>query len=1247
MRICILVFILCFLTGCSNVKQVPKAENGVLDLTDWDLEMDGAVKLDGEWEFYWRHLLTPEDFAEKQSSEKLNTEKILVKIPKNWNKYKIDNVNLESDGYATFRLEVELKNSENTIGIKLPIIGTSYKLWINGKIYNSTGKVAKSRKEFSPGYFPDTIYFSLQNYENDRNSGINKIEIIIQAANFLHRRGGIWQPLIFGTAKQIKNIREKSLFSDIFLFTSLIIIGLYLVSIHFINRKDLFILYLGVFSFILSIRTLLLGEMYLVSLLSAVPQELFLKVEYLTLCIGLVFCILYLESLFPDGTNERICLLFKLSGLLYAFFVIFSPAMIYNRLLIVIQSIVVAAGLYSISVLISAVLKGKKEVILILIGTLFLYLTVVNDILFFNEIVSTGSYSSLGVFVFIITHSYMISIQHSIAFSRAKRVSEYLVAIDKLKDDFLIYISNELYNPLKGIIGISESMIEGAAGKLNSIQLSNLSKIVLSAGRLFNIVNDIEDFSKIKNNDIILDKKPVDLKQVTKLVFELCKPMALEKKLELINNINTGIPLVYGDESRIQQIIYNIVSNAIKNTSCGIIIVTAETVGEMLQVTIRDTGDGMTSNELDSIFESFENEKLYISNKYGTGCVSFSIAKYLVELHGGKISVRKVQNKGTSFIFTLPKYSEKAAEQYDRESTIGSNEQRKNQKCQHTKSVKKCSHRYGNRRYENTLECESITDDEDILEDKSKLKESSIFTEREIDILEGNIYQKNSEEYVRSDDFASVKPDGKFNILVADDDPVDLQVMVNYLSLEGYNVTEIINGEEVISEIRENKADNKADFNKKYDLLVIDIMMPRISGYEICKTLRKEFSIFELPILMLTRKGQYDDVTTGFKAGANDYISKPFDRGELLTRVGTLLAFKHSVETAIVNARNLEAEINRRTFAETLGEFSKTLTSTLELNEVLERLLEKLDNFILFDAGIVMLKEGNNCRVVSNIGCFSDNCNYNKDFGNTLIESENSPLIQTVLINQIPIIIGDAKQDNKYCVCKNDICDKKSFLAVPIVYDNEVLGIVLLQDKKKNAFSEYDAEIIYNLAAQSGIAIKNAKLFAEIKKLATIDDLTRLNNRRHFFELAEREFKLFKRYNNLESLSMIMLDVDDFKKVNDTYGHYMGDDVLRTVAEKCTETLRETDIIGRYGGEEYVVLLPYAGKQESQKVAERLKKNISEQPIIFNGISIYVTVSIGIAVLEDSINTLEELLKKADIALYEAKKKGKNRIVVI
>ncbi len=1194
MFICMLVLIFYFLTGCSNAEQVPKAKNGVLDLTDWDLEMDGAVKLDGEWEFYWGQLLTPEDFAEKQGSEKFEAEKLLGEIPKNWNKYRYNDKKLESDGYATFRLEVGLKNSENIAGIKLPAISTSYKLWINGDIYNSIGKVGKTGKEFSPRYFPDTVYFSLQNREHNRNSGINEIEIIIQVANFMHRRGGIWQPLIFGTAKQIKNIREKRLFLDVFLFSSLLIIGLYLIFMYFTHRKNLYVVYLGIFSLIMSIRTLLLGEMYLSSILSTVPQELLLKVEYLTLCMGLVLCVLYLESLIPDKLNKKISLSFKLSGLLFAIFVIVSPARIYNRLLIVIQFVIIIMGLYFVNIFKSMVLNGKKEALFILIGTLFLYGTVINDILFFNEIIFTESYSSLGLFFFIISHAIMISIHHSKAFSRAERVSEHLVAIDKLKDDFLIYTSNELYKPLKGIIGISESMIEGATGKLNSIQLSNLSKIVLSSRRLFNLVNDIADFSKIKNNDIILEKKPVDLKQVTKLVFELCKPMASEKTLELKNNISPGIPLAYGDESRIQQIIYNIVSIAIQNTDLGIVTVTVRVAGEMLVVITTDNEEEMSSSELDSIFESFAYEKSFLLNKYGAGGISLRIAKYLVELHGGEISIIPFQNKGTSFIFTLPIFNEKVAEHQ-------------------AKDAEKISHKY-----ENILEKEDILEDEDI-------------------------YQKNDDEYVKNDDFTSIKPDGKFNILVADDDPVDLQVMVNYLSLEGYNVTEIVNGEEVISKIRENKE----DYIKKFDLLIIDIMMPKISGYEICKTLRKEFSIFELPILMLTRKGQYDDVMTGFMVGANDYISKPFDRRELLTRVGTLLAFKHSVETAIVNARNLEAEINRRTFAEALGEFSKALTSTLELNEVLERFLEKLGNFVLFDSGMVMLKEDMNFRVISNIGCFNENSSFSKDFANTLIESKNSALIQTILKNQMPVIIGDAKEDNIYCICKIDGCDKKSFLAVPIVYNDEVLGIVLLLDKKKNAFSEYDAEIVYNFAAQSGIAIKNAKLFAEIKKLATIDDLTGLNNRRHFFDLAEREFKLHKRYENLQGLSMIMLDVDDFKKVNDTYGHYMGDDVLRTVAERCMQTLRETDIIGRYGGEEYTILLPYAGRQEAQKVAERLKKNISAQPVTFNGKSIYATVSIGVAVLDDSINTLEELLQRSDIALYEAKKKGKNRIVVI
>lgn len=600
---------------------------------------------------------------------------------------------------------------------------------------------------------------------------------------------------------------------------------------------------------------------------------------------------------------------------------------------------------------------------------LFLYGTVINDILYFNDVISTGSYSSFGIFIFIVTHSIVASIRHSIAFSRAERVSQHLVAVDKLKDDFLIYTSNEFHGPLKGIIGIAESMIEGATGKLNTMQLSNISKIVLSARGLFNLVNDITDFLKIKNNVIVLDKKAVDIRQVTKLVFDLYKPTISRKTLGLKNNISAGTPLVYGDEGRIQQVIYTLMSNAIKNTDSGIVSINVEVIGEMLEIIITYTGKGILSDEPDRNLEPSAFERSHFWNKYRIDGMSLSIVKYLVELHGGEFRFELAQDaygvqdtqeakdgESSSFIFTLPLYNEKIIKQHNRESIDDS---------------------------------ANGSTDGDINEskDRSALKKGGIAAnaDMKINILEDRKIEKGSEEYVKNDNFGSIKPDGKFNILVADDDPVDLQVIVNYLTLEGYNVTEVINGEEVISKIRDSR---EAD-NGKFDLLVLDIMMPKISGYEICKTLRKEYSIFELPILMVTRKGQYDDVTAGFKAGASDYISKPFDRRELLTRVGILLAFKHSVEVAIVNARNLEAEINRRTFAETLGEFSKALTSTLDLNEVLDRFLEKIKGFVSFDSGVVIIKEDNDFRVISNIGSFDRNCICNKNFENAAIVSKN------------------------------------------------------------------------------------------------------------------------------------------------------------------------------------------------------------------------------------------------------------------
>jgi len=335
-----------------------------------------------------------------------------------------------------------------------------------------------------------------------------------------------------------------------------------------------------------------------------------------------------------------------------------------------------------------------------------------------------------------------------------------------------------------------------------------------------------------------------------------------------------------------------------------------------------------------------------------------------------------------------------------------------------------------------------------------------------------------------------------------------------------------------------------------------------------------------------------------------------------------------------------QAQNNKIFFAESIVEYSKSLTSNIELNEVLKLLLVKLKSFIFFNSGIVVLREGETFKVISSVGCLSPDID-----GLLIKELSDDQLIKSIMEGRQPLVLGNLGKKLPYpCIFRNDE-EEKSFLAVPIVKNDKVLGIVVLKSKQENAYTDYDAEIVYNFLAQSGIAIENAKLFAEVKKLAVEDELTKIYNRRYFFELAEREFKLHKRYKELKLLSVVMLDIDDFKNINDTYGHYAGDKVLKIVAKKCKESLRETDLIGRYGGEEFAILLPHTEKQEAAIVVERLRKSIADCRIPYGDRIISITVSIGLAVMDERMQTLDQLMIKADEALYIAKSNGKNCII--
>jgi diguanylate cyclase (GGDEF)-like protein len=183
-------------------------------------------------------------------------------------------------------------------------------------------------------------------------------------------------------------------------------------------------------------------------------------------------------------------------------------------------------------------------------------------------------------------------------------------------------------------------------------------------------------------------------------------------------------------------------------------------------------------------------------------------------------------------------------------------------------------------------------------------------------------------------------------------------------------------------------------------------------------------------------------------------------------------------------------------------------------------------------------------------------------------------------------------------------------------------------------------QLLFRNLKQSETALRNA--LEEVERLAITDSLTGLYNHRHFFELAGREFQRARRYQL--PLSVIMLDIDDFKRVNDTYGHAIGDQVLQGVAECCRKELRGVDVIGRYGGDEFVAMLPETGLPAACQVAERLRKSIAERALDTKAGRVTVTVSLGVAVLDDKHLTPEILLDRADKALYVAKQNGRNRV---
>ncbi len=363
--------------------------------------------------------------------------------------------------------------------------------------------------------------------------------------------------------------------------------------------------------------------------------------------------------------------------------------------------------------------------------------------------------------------------------------------------------------------------------------------------------------------------------------------------------------------------------------------------------------------------------------------------------------------------------------------------------------------------------------------------------------------------------------------------------------------------------------------------------------------------------------------------------------------VQILLAVANHIAIALEAARSAQLEVEyqverrERRLAEALRKATNQMAGTLEMGQVLMRLLESLSELVPHDSAAVLLRHGEAYTLVAGRG-YEDQ----DQLRDLKIQRGEDPLLAQLEQTRRAVVIADVTLDTRYRPLIAGLkATVKSWIGVPLLSGDEVIGMLTLEHHEAGTYSEYDAEMASTFASQAAIGLDNARLFGEVQRLAVIDGLTGTFNRRHFFELAHREYGRAERYQ--KPLSLLMFDIDNFKAINDTHGHPAGDEVLRVVAKRAVMSCRDVDFVGRYGGEEFAILLPETPMQGgAQSFAERLRAAIDGLAVPSERGPLHVTISVGVASIAPGEGGLEGLIDRADQALLSAKAKGKNRVEI-
>jgi two-component system cell cycle response regulator len=448
-------------------------------------------------------------------------------------------------------------------------------------------------------------------------------------------------------------------------------------------------------------------------------------------------------------------------------------------------------------------------------------------------------------------------------------------------------------------------------------------------------------------------------------------------------------------------------------------------------------------------------------------------------------------------------------------------------------------------------------------------------------------------------------------ILIVDDIPTNVRLLEARLSAEYFDVVTASSGQEALDICESSDV----------DMVLLDVMMPVMDGFEVCRRLKANTRTHHVPVLMITALDQPSDRVKGLEVGADDFLTKPVDDMQLMARVKSLVRLKSltdelrsramtgqqiAIEDAFRAMDKINADNGSILIVDTDARHAERIKAYLAPGHRVDVLTQPADAVFQvtgaqYELALIAmsLTDFDPLRVCSQI--------------RTLEHTRNLPII----------LIAD-EADRPKVVRALDL-GVNDFIMRP-VERNELAARVRTQIRRQRYATELRHSVNQTMA------------------MAVTDDMTGLYNRRYF----ERHLgvMLSKAQTQGRDMALMILDIDHFKAVNDTYGHDIGDSVLKEFATRLKRNVRGVDLACRFGGEEFVVLMPDTDVRQAESIAERVRQSVAERSFEAGaGRMIGVTVSAGVTLNESLTDTPETLLKRADVALYRAKREGRNRVV--